>query len=166
MTEDQLRALLITGVLLATSSGTGGFVGGRMTAPEPEVRVVRLPPRVVRLPAPAPVVVELPAAPSQPPAAPPAVVEPPVAPSPVEPKPIETKPAAKAESVKPPVKAAPKPRHVAPPKKPAAAMPQKALPTCAVIQREYDAMTWPERWAAYHRASPEEIALGKRCLGM
>lgn len=43
---------------------------------------------------------------------------------------------------------------------------QRTLPSCAVIRREYERMTYGQRIAAYARATPAEVAHGKRCLGM
>lgn len=42
----------------------------------------------------------------------------------------------------------------------------KQLPSCAVIRARRQAMTLPEQLAAYSRATPEEIAHGRRCLGL
>lgn len=86
MNEEQ-RALLIVGALLSSMSGTGGFVGGRVSAPVPpaEVRVVRVQARPVLI-APSPR--------SVPEAPPTAVVEPAIPPAPAEPQPpvAEAKP--------------------------------------------------------------------------
>jgi len=170
--DDQLRALLIVGALLSGASATSGFVGGRMSVADPpaEVRLIRLPPRVIRIPmaeaapaepgtvAPAPSASFTPAPADEPPAiAPPAPVE--TRPLPLPRPKLEAKP-----------KPQPKPlKHEkdAPAKKPRPPVPsKKALPSCAVVQREYDAMSWPERMAAYRSATAEEIAHGKRCLGL
>jgi hypothetical protein len=146
--DDQARALLIVGAILSGASGSAGFVGGRMTAPElapvAEVRFVHVP-----VPAPPPVaaIEPAPSAPAEPvaePAAPAPAVEAPPLPQP-RPK-IEPKP-----KTEPPVK---KSRTV-----------NRALPSCAVVKREFEAMTWPQRMARYQRATPQEIAHGKRCLG-
>lgn len=42
----------------------------------------------------------------------------------------------------------------------------KALPSCAEIKRRRDSMTFAEQLAAYSRATPEEVAHGRRCLGI
>lgn len=39
------------------------------------------------------------------------------------------------------------------------------LPSCSVIRREYEGMSHMQRLAAYARATPEEVAHGRRCLG-
>lgn len=175
--DEQARALVTVAALLMGASSSLGFVGGRMTAPEPaaEVRLVRLPPRIVRMPIEAAPIEPSRTADAEPaPATPaePAPLAPPVRPSaapPAEPP----KPPAKVEAKqKPPP---PKPVHKAQPKpQPKPEQPirkprppaQKALPSCAVIKREYETMTYAQQLAAYYRASPEEIAHGKRCLGM
>lgn len=173
MTDDERQALLIVGLLLSGASASCGFLGGRMSVPEPqaEVRLVRLPPRIVRIPVaaapletrPAAVAEPAPVAPVEPaPVVPPAIA--PIAPAAEPPKPpvkIEAKP--KLPKVQP--KPQPKAEREQPARKPRPPAHKAALPPCELIKREYDAMSWPERMAAYHRASPEEIALGKRCLG-
>lgn len=175
MNDDQVRALLLTAALLSGASGSLGFAGGRISAeaPPPEVRLVRLPPRVLRIPTveavpadPVTSPLDAPAAPA--PVDPPAISEPPnvMPPVPIETAPLPP-PRPKVEAKpKPQPKPAPKHEKDASARKPRPVLPaKKPLPTCAAIQREYDAMSWPERMAAYRRASPEEIALGKRCLG-
>jgi len=176
---DEVRALLIVAALLSGASGSAGFVGGRMSVSDPpaELRLIRMPPRVVRmLPAEAAPAEPVTASPEAP--APPAPVEPvaPIAEPPVSappPAPVEAKP---LPAPRPKVEAKPKPQPKAQPKpKPERDAPakklrppastNKALPSCAVVQREYEAMSWPERMSAYRRATPEEIAHGKRCLG-
>lgn len=143
-----MRALLIVGALLSGASGSAGFVGGRMSVPAPpaEVRYV---------PIPAPVALVMPAE---------AV---PVVPAPaVEPAPAVIAPPVEEAASLP----APRPKAEPKPEKPAAKRRQHAsrssLPSCAFIRREYEAMTMAQRWAAYRRATPEQIAHGKRCLGM
>lgn len=42
----------------------------------------------------------------------------------------------------------------------------KSLPSCAEIKRRRDAMTFAEQLQAYSRATPEEVAHGRRCLGL
>jgi hypothetical protein len=37
---------------------------------------------------------------------------------------------------------------------------------CDRVKREYARMTFAERLAAYQRATPQQIAAGRRCLGM
>lgn len=179
--RDEGRALLIVAALLVGASNTTGFVAGRMSVevPPPEVRIVRMPPRLVRMlppivvPAepvfpeapPPPAAVESPHVEPPPPIAEPHVSAPPV----VEATPLP-QPRPKVEQPKPQPKARPKPQQPKPPrpdkdtpaKKP---LVHKALPSCAVVKREYDAMTWPERMAAYRDATAAEIAHGKRCLG-
>jgi outer membrane biosynthesis protein TonB len=176
---DEARALLIVAALLSGASATSGFVGGRLSvsAPAPEVRLIRMPPRVVRLLPPEAVAAEpaLPEAPAPPvPLEPaPPIAEPPVsAPPVVEATPLP-QPRPKVEQPKPQPKVQPKPQPKAPPKpekEAAAKKPRppahKALPSCAFIKREYEAMSYAERMASYYRASPEEITHGKRCLGL
>lgn len=158
MTDDQVRALLIVAALLSGASGSAGFVGGRMSVPVPpaEVRYVPVP---------------VPLASAAPAEAPP--IEPPVAAAPNEIEPAASAPAARVEAAPLPM---PRPKVEAKPsqpkpEKPAAKRPRPrapanaGLPSCAVIKREYEAMTWPQRMAAYRRATPQEIAQGKRCLG-
>lgn len=40
------------------------------------------------------------------------------------------------------------------------------LPSCAYVKREYDRMSVGQRWAAYLAATSEQVAHGKRCLGL
>lgn len=155
--NDEARAFLIVGALIASVSGSGGFVGGRVTAP--------LPPAEVRyVPIPVPVAPLAEAVPIDPPA--PAVVEPapqvepPVA---TAPPPIETKPMLPAP--RPKVEAAPKAKPAAQPKPRPPAAKNTTLPSCAVVKREYERMTSSERWAAYLRADAAQVAYGRRCLG-
>lgn len=154
VTGDQARAILIVAALWTGATNGASFVGGRMTAPVPPAEV-----RYVTLPAPAPVVVPEPApvAPLElePPAAPVAAEPEPVAPPEVEAKPLP-KPRPKIDA-KP--KAQPKPKA-----RPSAL--KKSLPSCDAVKREFDRMSWPERMAEYRKASAEEIAHGRRCLGM
>ncbi len=42
---------------------------------------------------------------------------------------------------------------------------RKTLPSCAVVKREYARMSWSQQMAEYHRATPEQVAHGRRCLG-
>jgi outer membrane biosynthesis protein TonB len=174
---DEARALLIVAALLSGASSTAGFVGGRMSveAPPAEVRLVRMPPRIVRMLPPEAVPVEPVPEALAPPAsveAAPAIAEPPVsAPPVVQATPLPL-PRPKVEQPKPQPKAQPKPQPKAPPKpekEAAAKKPRppahKALPSCAFIKREYEALSYAERMASYYRASAEEIAHGKRCLG-
>ncbi len=142
---DELRAFLIYSAVLAGAS----FVGGRMTAPVPpaEVRYVTLPAPVVE-PEPAPV------APLEPPAAVVAAEPESVAPE------VEAKPAPKP---RPKVEAKPKEQ---PKPKPKASALKKSLPSCAVVKSQFQRMSYAQQMAAYARASSEEIAHGRRCLGM
>lgn len=168
MNEDERRALAIVAVLLASVSGSAGFLGGRMSvepAP-PEVKLVRLPPRVVRVPVaeappPEPAIEQLAPAPLERPAAPaPPVINPPA--------PTETKPppAPKVQAKPKPPQAKPKPEKEIVVRKPRTPVsPKNGLPSCAVIKREYETMTYAQQMAAYYRATPDEIAHGKRCLG-
>lgn len=41
-----------------------------------------------------------------------------------------------------------------------------SLPSCARIRAAYNRMSVAERWAAYQKATPEQVAHGRRCLGM
>lgn len=38
------------------------------------------------------------------------------------------------------------------------------LPSCAVIRREAERMTWAQKMSAMATATPEQIAHGRRCL--
>lgn len=145
---DEGRALLIVAALLSGASASAGFVGGRMTAPVPPAEV-----RYVPVSAP-PIEVIAEPAPIAPPAEP-AVPAPAEAAAPVEVKPVKPLPRPKVE-VKP--KEQPKPKSRPP-------APKKTLPSCAVVKREYQTMSWAQQMAAYRRATPDEIAHGKRCLG-
>lgn len=157
---DEARALLIVAALLSGASGSAGFVGGRMSVPAPpaEVRYVPIPAAAALAPAlpdaaPTPPAAVVPAAPAiVPPVEPPAASAAPVEAKPVPP----ARPKVDAKPKEPP----PKPQKSRPP--PA---PKKTLPSCAVVQREYQRMTWAQQMAAYRRATTEEIAHGKRCLG-
>ncbi len=137
---DEVRGLLIVAALLSGVS----FVGGRMTAPVPpaEVRYVQIPAPVVHVPVPEA--------------------------APVEPAPL-VEPAPPAE-VKPPpkviAKPKPKPQPVKEPKRRREPTPAKTgLPSCEFVKREYQRMSYVQQMAAYQRATPEQIAHGKRCLG-
>lgn len=157
MTDDQVKALLIVAALLSGASGSAGFVGGRMSvsAPPAEVRFVQVPvPAMPAVPA-EPIPVEPPPAAALPvvPIEPPAVSVAPVEVKPLPPK-VDVKPKA---TIKPQAKPEAKSRPAAP---------KKSLPSCAVVQRENARMTWSEKMAAYHSATPEQVAHGKRCLGM
>lgn len=145
---DEGRAILIVAALLAGAAGSAGFVGGRMTAPVPpaEVRYVTIQ---------APVVAPEPVAPIEPVPAPPPVVS--AEPEPVVPE-VEAKPVPKP---RPKVEEKPKLRP-----KPKASALKKSLPSCDVVKREYQRMSYAQQMAAYARASAEEIAHGRRCLGM
>jgi len=156
---DEGRAILIVAALLSSVSGSGGFVAGRVSAP--------VPPAEVRY-----VTIEVPVA-VPPPVAPPAAAE--VAPTEPEPKPpAAAAPAAEPEPV-PEVEAAPvpkprpkveaKPKAQPKPKARPSAL-KKSLPSCDAVKREFDRMSWSERMAEYRKASAEEIAHGRRCLGM
>lgn len=154
---NQARALAIVGALLSGASFSAGGVAGRMTAPEPapspaEVRFVPAPAWAVPLIEPGPAVAIEAEAPPEPPEsrAPPAIT-PPADVKPVPPANVEARPKVK------PKPAPPRPR-TAPPRKP--------MPSCAVIKREYERMSFTERMAAYSRADAEQIAHGRRCLGM
>jgi hypothetical protein len=39
-----------------------------------------------------------------------------------------------------------------------------AMPSCAIIRREYERMSHGQRMAAYMRATAEQVAHGRRCL--
>lgn len=154
--DEQARALLIVGALLSGASSTAGFVGGRMSAPEPEVRFIHIPVPAISLPADVATVPDAAATvePQAPASASVAAQDPPIAETKVETKPVP-RPRPKVEN-------RPKPEK----KRPAVTTrPARSMPSCAAIKREYDAMSWPERMAAYRKATPEEVAHGKRCLG-
>lgn len=157
MIDEQARALLIVGALLSGASGSLGYVGGRMTAPAPEPEV-----RFVHIPMPAIVAPQIDVAPVEPPPGP---ASPPPAAVPPDPEPAAAAPASEPKPLprpRPKAEAKPKPR----PEKRVAAHSTRGMPSCAVVKREYDAMSWPERMAAYRKATPEEVAHGKRCLGL
>lgn len=63
-------------------------------------------------------------------------------------------------------KAAQRPARAAPKAKPKPAQKKRATSFCDVVRREYARMTWAQRMAAYSRATPEQIAAGRRCLGL
>ena len=142
---DEARGLLLVAALL---SG-GSFVGGRVTAPVPPPPPPEV--RYVLIPAPASQAPPAEAAPVEP------AVEAPALPAPVDAKPIPaSRPKIEAQA-----KVQIKPARVRIP-----SARKSRLPSCAFIRREYEAMTMAQRWAAYRRATPEQIAHGKRCLGM
>lgn len=159
--NDDAKALLICGAILFGAGNGTGFVGSRMTLPAPPAEV-----RFVHVPVPAALAPPVEAAAIEAAAGLPAAtvpqVEPPAAAPPVEAKPLP-QPRPKAEP-KPPPKAQPKPEKEAFAKKPRAPA-KRGLPSCAIVEREYQRMTMAERWAAYRSATPEQIAHGKRCLG-
>lgn len=43
---------------------------------------------------------------------------------------------------------------------------QTGLPPCSVVRNEYARMTFTQQMAAYISATPEQVAHGKRCLGI
>lgn len=159
--DDQARAFLIYSALLLGVGGGGGFAGGRMTAPATpfEVRFVHIPVPAISLPAESALVEPEDPVPQAPP----------LASIPIEPEPVVIAPPAQLEEKpqlpqpRPKLEAKPKPKPQ--PKPEPARKPRKALPSCAVVEREYQRMTLAERWARYGKATPEEIAHGKRCLG-
>ena len=51
-------------------------------------------------------------------------------------------------------------------KRTAAPTPRSTLPSCAVVRREYERMNHAQRLAAYARATAEQVAHGRRCLGI
>lgn len=153
ITDDQLKALLIVGALVAGVSGGGGYTAGRITAPA----VMPSPPaeiqyRIVEVPVP-PAKIENPKAGRD------APIDPPPARDPkagldqprADPSPVVVRP--------------PTPKHAPHGEKKQRRPIKAALPSCAVVKREYDAMSWGERMAAYRRATPEQIDHGQRCLG-
>jgi len=139
VTRDEARALLIVAALWTGATNSASFVGGRASSPVPQVRYVTVP---------EPTLPEA-VTPEPPPAAP--TVEPVTTP---EAPAVETKPPPKVE-VKPKPKPQAKPR-----------VQKKSLPSCAFIKSEYERMSWAERMAEYRKSTVEEIAHGKRCLGM
>ena len=90
-----------------------------------------------------------PPAPPPPPPAPPAPV---VAPPPREALPPLVRPRPITVPERP--KAKPKRREVV------------GLPPCSVVRREYQRMTYAQQIAAYMAATPEQVAHGRRCLGL
>lgn len=153
---DELKFVLI---VLAAWGGVC-FTGGRLTAPAPPPAVVRYIP--VHVPAPAPLAEAVPIEPAVEPTVVPTPVEPPAeTPAPVEAKPLPA-PRPKVEA---PAKVQPRPARVRLP-----SVRKSRLPSCAVIKREFDRMTWAQRMARYAKEKQEgnweAIAQGKRCLGM
>jgi len=155
---DEARALLIVAALLSGASATTGFVGGRMSVSVPPAEV-----RYIPIPAPAPLVPPVEAAPVEP-----AAIAPPEEPAPAAPieppaviaAPVDAKPLPPVRpKIESKTKEQPKPQKSRPP------APKKTLPPCAVVKREYERMSWTEQMAAYRRATAEEVAHGKRCLG-
>lgn len=152
--NDQARALLFVAALF----GSGGYTGGRVTAPapEPEVRFVHIPMPVLPLPdiaplEPAPQPAPVPRVETAP--LPPVSSQPESIPLP-QPRPKADVKTKETHKTKPESHVAKKTRST-----------KRSLPSCTTIKREYEAMSWPERLAAYRKATPEEIAQGKRCLG-
>lgn len=78
------------------------------------------------------------------------------------------KPSAAAKRETTPIPKPRPPKAIVAPEKKRAAVARRApgLPSCAVVRREYDRMTTAQRWAAYMRATSEQVAHGRRCLGM
>lgn len=154
---DEARGLLIVAALLLG----GGFVGGRVTAPAPPAEV-----RFVHVPVPAVPIAPPVAAPIEPAEAPPAAAPNEPAPPAAAPPPVEVSPLP-LPTPRPKVEAKPQPKpEKAAAKRPRATVPAtRALPSCAAIKREYESMTWAQQMAAYHRATAQEVAHGKRCLG-
>lgn len=147
--NEQARAMLIVGALLSGASFSAGGVAGRMTAPVP----VPTPPEIRYIPIPAPAATLVAPAPAP-------VLEEKPEPAPVAP--VEAKP---LPPVKPKADVKPKPKPEPPPvRKPRAVRP--SLPSCDVIKRAYNRMSYVEQMAEYRRATAEQIAHGRRCLGM
>jgi hypothetical protein len=40
------------------------------------------------------------------------------------------------------------------------------LPSCASVRAQYDSMSLAQRWSAYRSATSEQVAHGRRCLGI
>jgi hypothetical protein len=40
------------------------------------------------------------------------------------------------------------------------------LPSCASVRAQYDSMSLAQRWSAYQSATSEQVAHGRRCLGI
>ncbi|WP_339500479.1 hypothetical protein [Pseudomonas canadensis] len=168
---NETRALAIVAALLSGAFFSAGGIAGRMTAPVPAS-----PPAQVTCAVPAQAAPVVEAAPAPEPEAIASVESPPAhvaTPAPdvkpaAVPLPVPA-PAARAEAKpKVEVKTEPKPkaRRAAPSPRPRAAPAKKQMPSCTAIKREYDRMSFTERMAAYRRASADEIAYGRRCLGM
>lgn len=150
--SEQARALAIVGALISGASFSAGVGGGRLTAPAPTPQV-----ELQVVPAASCTAGTIETAP----ALPPAPVEPPAPPAVAPPADVKPAPPAKVEA-----KPKAKPKPVVPSPKPRPAPAKRSLPSCAVIKREYERMTWPQKMAEYNRATPAEVAHGKRCLGM
>lgn len=50
--------------------------------------------------------------------------------------------------------------------RPKAKIVSKRMPSCTVVRREYERMTMAQKLARYTTASAEEVAYGRRCLGL
>jgi hypothetical protein len=142
--NEQARALLLAGVTLFGAGNGSGYLLGRTTAPAAPV--------AVKVGAPSPA------------SAPPKVGD--NSPS---------TPAPKAAAPSPRTAAAPRLKRPAPivqerpqaKKKRTTPTPRPSgLPSCAVVRREYDSMNTAQRLAAYYRATSEQVAHGRRCLGI
>ena len=40
------------------------------------------------------------------------------------------------------------------------------LPSCAAVRAQYNSMSLAQRWSAYQSATSEQVAHGRRCLGI
>jgi hypothetical protein len=40
------------------------------------------------------------------------------------------------------------------------------LPSCSAVRAQYDSMSLAQRWSAYQSATSEQVAHGRRCLGI
>lgn len=153
MNDEQFKALGIVGALLVTLSSGGGFTAGRMSAPvqPPPAPIVERVPYIVEVPVPVPV---LPGKTTE------RMDQEPF----VEPKVGED------AGHRPPVAVQPR-KKVAPPvikdkRQPAKKKHGARLPPCAVVRATAATMTWAQKIARYNNSSAEEIAHGRRCLGM
>lgn len=142
--NEQARALLLAGVTLFGAGNGSGYLVARSTAPATAVAapvVVTAPRTGDNSPA---TLVQKAATPAPRTAAPPPRVR---TPAPV----VRERPQAKKKRVTPTTTTAPRP---------------SGLPSCATVLREYNRMNHAQRLAAYARATSEQVAHGRRCLGL
>ena len=47
-----------------------------------------------------------------------------------------------------------------------AAIRRTAMPSCSAVRAQYNSMSMAQRWSAYQSATSEQVAHGRRCLGI